>query len=46
MKEASFHIAAGFDPSLRYLRPKAPELIPGARYRVELCCGETLCDLL
>lgn len=34
MKEASFHIAAGFDLSLHYLRPKAPELIPGVRYRV------------
>lgn len=26
MKEASFYITAGFDPSLHYLRPEAPEL--------------------
>lgn len=36
MKEDSFHRAAGFDPSLHYLRPKAPELTPGVRYSVAL----------
>lgn len=46
MKEASFHRPAGFHPSLCNFRPKAPELIPDIRYRVELCCSEMWCDLL